>query len=270
MKTRIKFSKMGSMRFIGHLDLMRYFQKAFRRAGIPVAYSQGFSPHQLMSFTSPLGLGLTSEGEYLDVELQEEVSRQDMLSKINAQMNDEIKVLDFVQLADDAKPSMAVFAAADYVIYEKEHNIQSWDRQDFEKDFSQFLSQKEIVVSKKTKKSEKQIDIRPFIYEYGFSLEEWQKIVPEQISCPLPENEDGGFRPLCYLRLTAGSVMNIKPELVLEAFLHSRNMVFNPYEYHIHRLEMYADEGAPKGKVRTKSDEEPCQLVPLSVYGKRE
>ena len=57
MKTRIKFSKCGSMRFVGHLDVMRYFQKAFRRAQIPVSYSQGFSPHQLMSFSSPLGIG---------------------------------------------------------------------------------------------------------------------------------------------------------------------------------------------------------------------
>ena len=65
MKARIKFSKTGSMRFIGHLDVMRYFQKAMRRAGINVSYSKGFSPHQLMSFTSPLGTGLSSSAEYL-------------------------------------------------------------------------------------------------------------------------------------------------------------------------------------------------------------
>ena len=55
------------MRFIGHLDLMRYFQKAVRRAELPAAYSQGFSPHMIMSFANPLGVGLTSDGEYFDI-----------------------------------------------------------------------------------------------------------------------------------------------------------------------------------------------------------
>ena len=71
MKARIKFSKVGSMRFIGHLDLMRFFQKAFRRAKIAISYSQGYSPHQLMSFASPLGIGLSSDAEYLDIRSEE-------------------------------------------------------------------------------------------------------------------------------------------------------------------------------------------------------
>ena len=57
------------MKFIGHLDMMRYFQKAIRRANIPIAYSGGFSPHQIMSFAAPLGVGITSDGEYLDIEV---------------------------------------------------------------------------------------------------------------------------------------------------------------------------------------------------------
>ena len=58
MKVRVKFAKYGCMKFIGHLDVMRFFQKAIRRAGIDVAYSTGYSPHQIMSFASPLGLSL--------------------------------------------------------------------------------------------------------------------------------------------------------------------------------------------------------------------
>ena len=54
------------MKFIGHLDIMRFFQKALRRADIPVAFSGGFSPHMIMSFANPLGVGLTSDGEYFD------------------------------------------------------------------------------------------------------------------------------------------------------------------------------------------------------------
>ena len=58
MKARIKFQKYGYMKFIGHLDVLRYFQKAFRRAGYDSEYTQGFNPHQIMSFAAPLGVGL--------------------------------------------------------------------------------------------------------------------------------------------------------------------------------------------------------------------
>lgn len=67
---RFRFAKYGAMKYLGHLDLLRYFQKAVRRAEIPVAYSAGFSPHQIMSFAMPLSVGLTSEGEYFDVGLE--------------------------------------------------------------------------------------------------------------------------------------------------------------------------------------------------------
>lgn len=69
MKLRIKFKKYGPVRFVGHLDVMRFFQKALRRAGIDVTYTTGFSPHQVMSFAAPLGVGLTSNGEYMDIQV---------------------------------------------------------------------------------------------------------------------------------------------------------------------------------------------------------
>ena len=56
MKVRIKFSKEGPVKFVGHLDTMRYFQKAIRRANLPVAFSGGYSPHMIMSFAAPLEL----------------------------------------------------------------------------------------------------------------------------------------------------------------------------------------------------------------------
>ena len=64
MKVRIKFTKEGPMKFVGHLDTMRYFQKAIRRAELPIAFSGGYSPHMIMSFAAPLGVGITSDGEY--------------------------------------------------------------------------------------------------------------------------------------------------------------------------------------------------------------
>ena len=82
MKVRIKFSKEGSVKFIGHLDIMRYFQKAIRRADIDIAYSGGFNPHQIMSFAAPLGVGQTSESEYFDIELHTAPSMEELVERI--------------------------------------------------------------------------------------------------------------------------------------------------------------------------------------------
>ena len=90
MKLRIKFSKHGVLKFIGHLDVMRYFQKAIRRAGIDIAYSSGFSPHQVMSFAAPLGVGLESNGEYMDIEVNSLTSSQQVMDALNGQMADGI------------------------------------------------------------------------------------------------------------------------------------------------------------------------------------
>ena len=83
MKARIKFRKYGSLRFIGHLDVMRFFQKVMRRADIPIAFSGGYSPHMIMSFANPLGIGLTSDGEYFDIELTEAVNSADAVRMMN-------------------------------------------------------------------------------------------------------------------------------------------------------------------------------------------
>ena len=60
------------MRFVGHLDIMRFFQKVMRKSNLPIKYSEGFSPHQIMSFAAPLGLGIEGLGEYMDIELYDE------------------------------------------------------------------------------------------------------------------------------------------------------------------------------------------------------
>ena len=93
MKVRIKFSKEGSLKFIGHLDTMRYFQKALRRAKLPVAYSEGFSPHIIMSFAAPLGVGITSSGEYFDVQFTQEMSTTEISQRLNATMAEGIRVI---------------------------------------------------------------------------------------------------------------------------------------------------------------------------------
>ena len=127
MKLRIKFSKSGVMRFIGHLDIMRYFQKAIRRAGIDIAYSEGFNPHQIMSFAAPLGVGLTSNGEYMDIEVNSVTSSAEMIEQLNKVMVPGIKILNIMKLNDDTKNAMASVAAAEYTIRFRDEYEPSWD-----------------------------------------------------------------------------------------------------------------------------------------------
>lgn len=92
MKIRIKFRKWGCMKFIGHLDMLRFFQKAMRRADVDIRYSEGFSPHQIMSFAAPLGVGITSDGEYFDIEVHSTKSSEEMIADINAVLVDGVEV----------------------------------------------------------------------------------------------------------------------------------------------------------------------------------
>ncbi len=269
MKARLKFSKTGSMRFIGHLDVMRYFQKAFRRAGIAISYSQGFSPHQLMSFASPLGIGLSSDAEYLDVVLEDEAQAKNFLSRINEVMNEEITVKDFMVLEEAAKTSMAVLAACDYLITVKP------GKESFLTDttkrtgaLERFAARELVEILKKTKRSEKLVDIRENIYfltDRQEAFEEFTGISYGELSIDTTE-----YIPVLYCQLTAGSVVNIKPELMLEALCGQEGEEYNWLSYQIHRLEMYADVTAKKGEVHTLHGEMPCRLVPLSNFGKRE
>lgn len=231
MKVRMKFKKEGAMKFVGHLDVMRYFQKAIRRAEIDIQYSQGFNPHQLMSFASPLGVGLTSDSEYVDLVLGECGSSQEMIDRLNAVMVDGFTVCGFNRVMDESKNAMSLVAAADYLVSLKDgYQICDRDDFDFQKEFTAFMNQEHIEILKKSKKSERMVDIKPWIYSYTFDLDKvYENSVAERY-----ENQNAAM-----MKLTTGSVNNLKPELVLEAFCQHIGVEFNPYAWQLHRLEVY-------------------------------
>ena len=143
MKLRIKFKKFGSVKFIGHLDVMRFFQKALRRADIDVAYSGGFSPHQIMSFASPLGVGLESNGEYFDVEILSPISSREFMDRVNAVSVPWIQITDVRLLPDKAGNAMASVAAADYTIrFRKGRELCV----DWQQKFEDFMAQEHIKI----------------------------------------------------------------------------------------------------------------------------
>lgn len=134
MKARIKFRKYGSLRFIGHLDVMRFFQKVMRRADIPIAFSGGYSPHMIMSFANPLGIGLTSDGEYFDIELTEAVNSADAVRRMNEACQIEgIEIVSIRRIAEEKKMTgMTILAGADYLTSVRKEHFRRAGKNDFQ------------------------------------------------------------------------------------------------------------------------------------------
>lgn len=216
MKLRVKFSKNGPIKFIGHLDVMRYFQKAIRRADIDIAYSMGFSPHHIMSFAAPLGVGLESDGEYMDIEVNSAPSAKWIMDSLNAVMNEGIKIVNVKALPENAKNAMASVAASRYLISFREGSEPDID---LEKAVNLFLSQKQILITKQTKKSELEFDIRPGIYE--------MKIVNGQIELFVDSSSSG----------------NIKPAMVVQELLRENGAIWDDFMIRVRRLDTYTNIG---------------------------
>ena len=221
MKVRIKFTKEGPMKFVGHLDTMRYFQKAIRRAELPIAFSGGYSPHMIMSFAAPLGVGVTSTGEYFDMELTTTLPTDEISQRLNSQMVEGIHVLSARQVEDGkASKAMSLVAAADYLV---EFRPGKAPADGWQTKINEFLKQPEILVTKETKKGEKQVDIRPFIYKMN-----------------LQDNN------LIFLSLASASANYTKPDAVIAAFVNWLGEKLPEFACMIRRLEVYADLGNEK------------------------
>lgn len=214
MKIRIKFAKNGVLKFIGHLDVMRFFQKVMRRADVDIKYTAGFSPHQVMSFAQPLGLGVTSDGEYMDIEVLHCESSQEMVRRLNEVMVDGLEVKSFRLLPASAKNAMSSIAAADYRIYLREGYTCPFA---LEEAWAGMIAKEEIPVTKETKTKTDTVNIRPYIYEGRV--------------------QDDAL----YVKVSCGSVMNIKPELLMEALYQHAGYTVEPFSWCVHRLELYTN-----------------------------
>ncbi len=256
MRIRIKFRKNGVMRFIGHLDTMRYFQKAVRRAGLDVAYSEGFSPHQIMSFAAPIGVGVTSDGEYLDIEVNSTASSAESIAALNSAMVEGMEITSYVALRQNAKKAMTAVAAADYIVYFKKHEDFSHD--EIRRMIGEYYENRNsIEITKQSKKSERVIDVKPLIYQFeaywdsADSLTCSEHTTGNALKNPAAERKNNAMLSPDYilselgtcrgffLRLCTGSTDNIKPELVLQDFYAYFEKEYDPFNMQIHRLEVY-------------------------------
>lgn len=153
----IKFHKADSVKFVSHLDLIRVFDRAMRRAQLPMGYSAGFNPHPLMTFAHPLGVGISSVAELLEMQTAEPVDTEFFKETLGKHMPSGFEIEDIKEIP--GKNNFASLSLADYEI-------------EIEGEFPQksletlFNEMQTMVVDKKTKSGVKETDIKPFVADF--------------------------------------------------------------------------------------------------------
>ena len=192
----LKFSKQGYICYTSHLDLLRLFKRSFKKAGIRLAYSQGFNPHPKMGFAQPLSLGYSSIAEYLEFETMDSYDLTILKSLIQDQMPEGIEIHSCEKMDGQKKSIAARTYAAEYLI-----GIPLGKELDkpVKEICEEFMAQDEILVQKRQKKSKamKDINIRGMIRSMVPVLEQDNLILS--------------------VELDSGSNSNLSPELLIQA-----------------------------------------------------
>ena len=184
---RIFFSKRDRAKYISHLDMTRLFQRAVRRSGITMWYTEGFHPHLYMTFALPLSLGTESNCESVDMRLIDEISLDEVKDRLNAVLPVGIEVTEV------SEPLMKAS-----VITSSMYLVRLYGVSDKDALMKEFLAQDEIMAVKKGKAGEKLVNIKNFVYGY-------------EVNC------DGN--DLClWLNLASGNQNTLNPQLLLSVF----------------------------------------------------
>ncbi len=155
------FEKSKRLRHVGHLDIMRSMQRALRRSGLPVSYSNGFNPHILLTFASPLSVGAIGKRELMEVTLYEDVTPEAFLAAMNQALPPEMQLSEAKVLEDKHPALMAMVKAARYdILPDDQEAAEHWSAC-----LMDYLGQESIMTMRKTKSGMKETDIRPLIHE---------------------------------------------------------------------------------------------------------
>ncbi len=209
---RLNYAKTENARYISHLDFVRVLNRTIRRSGLPVTYTEGFNPHPVMVVAMPLGVGVTSDNEYIDIDFDENPGEAIVYERFLNAFPEGI-TLKKAKLKTADMPSFKNLDEAGYICEIETKNLKDLD-------LKGFLNQDEIIVSKKTKSSVKDVDIKNDIKDLN-----------------LLEKSENYFK--FSLRVPAGNTYNLKPELVFSALSAYQN--FELIFVKVHRTSLYAE-----------------------------
>jgi len=233
---RAKFTRGSKVKYISHLDIVRTFERTIRRARIPIAYSQGFNPHPQMVFGLPLPVGVTSEAEYADFEMAYPVNPWKFRELLNKELPDGLKIIDAREKATKIN-IMASIIMSSYHIWIVADPEQG--ENDVKETIDAFLRSPSIIVKKEGKQGVREVDIKPMIHKLELeNFEENNNII----------NSEGHF--CISALLSAGSMANLKPELLIKAMDDKTGLGVR--HYGIHRTGLFVCKG---GKILDPLDE---------------
>ena len=194
MRIRITFAKQGPLRYTGHLDLHKLWERAARRAELPLAYSQGFHPQPKMNIAAALPLGFSSRCEVMDMKLEHEIQLEGLREKLQQTLPAGIQVLN-VESADERAPALQTqVASAEYQVT----LAGPVDASELKRKIDSVMEAESLLRERRGKT----YDLRPLIE--GLSL----------TPSPLPQGEGQGVR--VFMRLPAREGATGRPEEVLD------------------------------------------------------
>lgn len=228
----MQFCKTREGRFLSHLDLMHTWERVIRRSQLPLAYSQGFNPHPKINFASACAVGTTSDGEYMDMELTQELPVEQVEEMLQAVMPPAFRVSAMKVVSGKAPSLMSIIQRARYVL--QLELVEEVSQEQLDAAVENFWQQEEIVIYryKKNSKDKKPVNIRPGVYELELTAE--------------------GKNALLHIQVQSGNEGNIRPEEVAYGLM-ATGMPMVQHVVRIHRQGLYV------------LDEKGILLTPLDV-----
>ncbi|MGI5873873.1 MAG: TIGR03936 family radical SAM-associated protein [Bacillota bacterium] len=170
MKTRVCYEIIGPLAFLSHLEIMRLWQRASLRAGLPIAWSNGFNPRPKISLGPARNVGVEGHREYLDMEFREEIAGDDVKERLNAILPEGIRVLSLRPLPPGTKMLEAVINEAHYQI-----TFGGGAPPDLKEKIASFLAAEHCPYLRESPKGKKELDLRSYVLaidvgESGFAL----------------------------------------------------------------------------------------------------
>lgn len=184
---RIFFTKRDRAKYISHLDMTRLFQRAVRRSGITMWYTEGFHPHLYMTFALPLSLGIESDYECVDMKLVDNISLEGVKERLNFALPASIRVI-------DVKPPVQ----KSNQITSSRYEAQLFGLASKVDELSSFLEREEILAEKKGKSGIKTVNIKKWVYDYEINVDQ----------------NDIDLR----LKLASGNTDTLNPQLLINTF----------------------------------------------------
>ncbi len=155
---RIEYRKAHRLRFLGHLDVATVFDRAVRRAQLPVAYTEGFHPRAKITFAQPLPVGTAGLGELCAIDLVERPSTQQLAKRLNRELPEDLDLVSVQILPRTKRSPFADLARADYLLVIAADEV---DLDELRQAVDSFTAAESITVERETKRRTRQINIRP-------------------------------------------------------------------------------------------------------------